>query len=184
MADRVAALYQVAADSRIDLAQADVDQMADATLEYLCIWLAALVIEDRASAIDLKDIAQRVQDIDAEIKADRPGIDLRQLQKARADYLGLMTSHRRMLSRQKAIDAAMLAMPDQFEEIYQTIMTASPSAEVGSRLQESIARLRLEEEIESELASDLELAAPGLAAPLQRPAQSLRARPLPINAAN
>ena len=60
-----------------------------------------------------------------------------------------------MLSRMTAIEAAMLSMPDQIEEIYQTIMTAPMSSDLDHRLEESIAKLRLEEEIEAELKGEL-----------------------------
>ena len=60
-----------------------------------------------------------------------------------------------MTSRKRALEAAMLSMPDQMEEIYQTIMTTSATEEVGSRLDDAIAKLRLQEDIEAELAGEI-----------------------------
>ena len=57
----------------------------------------------------------------------------------------------------------MLSMPDQIEEIYQTIMTAPMSSDMDSKLEESIAKLRLEEEIEAELDGDIKDAVPEIA---------------------
>jgi hypothetical protein len=77
------------------------------------------------------------------------------LQKARADYAAIIERHNRMLSRRRALEAAMLSMPDQLDEIYQTIMTLPVNEDVGARLEEAIGKLRLQEDIEADLASDL-----------------------------
>jgi len=73
-----------------------------------------------------------------------------------------------MMSRKTAIEAAMLSMPDQMEEIYQTIMTTPASEDIGSRLEDSIEKLRLQEDIEAELSGELEAALPGMVPTLQR----------------
>jgi hypothetical protein len=173
MIERVRSLYRVAADSRTELTARDAERLDDATLDYLSMWLASLVIDDRARAVDPADIERRIDAIDRELKAPRPGTDPRQLQQARNEYAALTARHRRMLSRRTAIQAAMLSMPDQMEEIYQIIMTAPASREMGSKLDEAISRLRLEEQIEAELAGDLSESVPELTA-------RMRERPVPV----
>jgi len=59
----------------------------------------------------------------------------------------------------------MLSIPDQLDEIYQTIMTLPASEDVGSRLEEAVGKLRLQEDIEADLASGLAEALPGVAVP-------------------
>jgi hypothetical protein len=100
-----------------------------------------------------------------ELAAPRRGTDLRQLQKARTDYVDLIERHNRMQSRRRALEAAMLSMPDQLDEIYQTIMTLPASEDVGNRLEEAVGKLRLQEDIEADLASGLADALPGVAMP-------------------
>ena len=68
----------------------------------------------------------------------------------------------------------MLSMPDQLDEIYQTIMTLPVSEDVGTRLEESIGKLRLQEDIEADLASDLAEALPGVAMPTSTAARQRR----------
>jgi len=184
MSDRVESLYRHAAETRTSLPIIEIERLDDATIEYLCIWLARLVMEDRAESINLKEIEQRVAMINRELEAARPGVDVRQLQKAKAEYFALVERHNRMMSRKTAIEAAMLSMPDQLEEIYQTIMTTPASEDVGSRLEDSIEKLRLQEDIEAELSGELEAALPGMVSPLQRSAainqqKSQTARPNP-----
>ena len=170
MLDRVASLYRVANDSRTRLSLRDVEKLDDATLDYLRMRLAALIIEERARAVELKDVEARLQIIERDLAASRPGSDQVQLQKARNEYLSLITRHRRMLSRKLGIEAAILSMPDQMDEIYQTIVTAPTSVDVDSKLAESIAKLGLEEDLEAELEGALRETAPELSArPENRP---------------
>lgn len=175
MVERVRSLYKVAADSRTQLTLRDVERLNDATLDYLSMWLAAQVIDERAKAVNLRDIETRLKIIDADLEDARPGTDQNQLQKARNEYLSLITRHRRMLSRKMALEAAMLSMPDQMDEIYQTIVTAPASADVDSKLAESIAKLGLEEELESELEGVLRETVPELAPRHEQRAQAAAA---------
>ncbi len=174
MTDRVNALYRHAADTSTNLPLIEIEKLDDATIEFLCIWLARLVIEDRAESINMKDIQERIAGIDRELTAARSGVDVRQLQKARAEYVAMVERYRRMLSRKTAIDAALLSMPDQLEEIFQTIMTTPLAEGIGSRLEESIEKLRLQEDIDAELSEDLEAALPGVIIPSQRTAANGR----------
>lgn len=151
MMERVQSLYKVAADSRTLLTERDVEKLDDATLDYLSMWLAAQVIDERSRAVNLRDIETRLKIIEDDLQDNRPGTDLNQLQKARTEYLALITRHRRMLSRKMAIEAAIVSMPDQMDEIYQTIVTAPATADMGSKLAESISKLSLEEDLETEL---------------------------------
>lgn len=171
MSERIAALY-AHADSSKRLSLRDVERLEDAGLDYLRVWLAVLVMEDRATQINLSDIEERIAGLDRELKSPRPGSDLRQLQKARAEYVAIIERYHRMTSRKRALEAAMLSMPDQMEEIYQTVMTTSATEEVGSRLDDAIAKLRLQEDIEAELAGEIngfDRIMPGIAAQASRP---------------
>lgn len=167
MVDRVSSLYQVASDSRTQLSLRDVEKLDDATLDYLRMWLAVQVIEERAKAVSQKDIEKKLEQIDSHLSDAQPGTDQLQLQKARNEYLSLITRHRRMLSRKTAIEAAMLSMPDQMDEIYQTIVTAPTASDVESKLTESIAKLGLEEDLENELEGALRETVPDAAVRLE-----------------
>lgn len=176
MYERVQSLYQRADSGHDRLAWRDVEQLDEVTLEYLAMWLALLVMNDRAESVSLREVEQQVAALDRELAAPRPGTDLRQLQKARTDYLAIIERHHRMLSRRRALEAAMLSMPDQLDEIYQTIMTLPVSEDVGTRLEESIGKLRLQEDIEADLASDLAEALPGVAMPTSTAAAARQRR--------
>ncbi len=171
MRNRVDSLYRHAEDTKTSISVQEVDRLHDTTIEYLYIWLAKLVIEDRAESVSPREIEQRVSQIDREISAARQGVDLRQLHKARAEYVALVERHNRMLSRKTAIEATMLSMPDQLEELYQSIITNPTASGFGSKLDELSEKLRLQEDIEAELSGEIEAALPGVTFSMQRPHQ-------------
>ena len=166
MQQRIESLYRLAADRGTQLSERDVEKLDDASLDFLYARLALLVIEDRAASIDLGEIDTRVHNIDRELATQHPGMDVKQLNKARNDYLALAGRHRRMLGRKTALEAALISIPDQMEEIYQTIIAAPTSHEIGAKLTEAVGNLRLREEIEVELAGEMEDVIPGLVVPL------------------
>lgn len=166
MQQRIDSLYRLAGDHGSQFSLRDIDKLDEASMDYLYAKLALLVIEDRAASIDLRQIDERVSAIDRELAAPPVGADTQQLRKARADYQALAARHRRMLSRKTALEAAVLSMPDQLEEIYQMIVAAPRSHELGGKLAEAVGNLRLREEIEGEVANDLEAAIPGIVVPL------------------
>lgn len=166
MQERISSLYTLAADQSNQLSERDVDRLDEASMDFLYAKLALAVIEDRSTAVDLGQVETRMRAIDRELAAPPPGTDIKQLQKARNDYLALTSRHRRMLSRKTALEAAVLSMPDQMEEIYQMIVAAPRSQELGVKLGEAVDNLRLREEIEGEVADDLAEAVPGLVVPL------------------
>ncbi|MBK6974404.1 MAG: hypothetical protein IPH26_16145 [Sterolibacteriaceae bacterium] len=166
MQQRIESLYRLATDRGTQLSVHDVEKLDDASTDYLYARLALLVIEDRAASIELGDIEARVRNIERELATLHPGMDMKQLHKARDDYAALALRHRRMLSRKTALEAALISIPDQMEEIYQTIIAAPTSHEIGAKLTEAVANLRLREDIEVELAGDMEGVLPGLVVPL------------------
>jgi len=176
MQQRVESLYRLAQDHGSQFSAADIDRLDEASMDYLYAKLALLVIEDRAASINLQQIDERVRGIERDLAAPGVGADVRQLHKARADYQALAARHRRMLSRKTALEAAVLSMPDQMEEIYQMIVAAPRSHELGARLSEAVGNLRLREEIEGEVADDLQSSIPGIVVPLHPAAKKASAR--------
>jgi hypothetical protein len=156
MLERVYSLRMIAKDRKTQLSDPDVERLEGATLDFLCLWLGLLVIDDRDRAINVSDVEQKMLDIDEEIAGVSDNGQQRQLTHARAEYAALLSRHKAMLSKRHAMEAAMLGMPDQVEEIYQMIMAAPFSFSMNTKLEESLSRLRLEEELEYELNDDLQ----------------------------
>jgi hypothetical protein len=162
MCERVSSLKMIAADRQTQMSNDDIDRLEDTTLDYLSLWLASLVTDDRSRSVDQDDVRRRISDLDAQLAnaADTP--ESRQLRRAKSDYTALLARQSAMQTKRQAIEAAMMAMPDQIEEIYQMIMAAPYSSSISSKLDESLSKLRLQEELEQELDEDLRDTVPSL----------------------
>jgi hypothetical protein len=170
MCERVASLKMIASDRQTQLSNDDIDRLEDTTLDYLSLWLASLVSEDRSRSVDQDDVRRRIGDLDAQLANAGDTPEARQLRRARSDYTALLARQSAMQTKRQAIEAAMMAMPDQIEEIYQMIMAAPYSSSISSKLDESLSKLRLQEELEQELGEDLRDTVPSLPErPILRP---------------
>lgn len=147
MYERVQSLREIGQHRRSTLTERDLERVEDSGLDYLGLWLAELSMIERQGAVDERAIEQRIADLGTRI--DAGAADTRSLRKARADLEELLLRHRRVASRLASVEAALLSLPDAVEEIYHAVITTPVSGEGGTRLQEAIERLRLEEELES-----------------------------------
>ncbi len=162
MCERVNSLQEVANDRRTQMSTDDIERLQETTLDYLSLWLASLVTDDRARAVDQNEVRQRIDALDDQIASAGDTPEARQLRRAKADYSALLARQSAMQTKRQAIDAAMMAMPDQIDEIYQMIMAAPYSSSISSKLDESLSKLRLQEELEQELDDDLRDTVPSL----------------------
>lgn len=162
MCERVSSLQMVAADRQTQMSSDDIERLEDTTLDYLSLWLASLVTEDRSRSVDQDDVRRRIADLDAQLANAGDTPEARQLRRAKSDYTALLGRQSAMQTKRQAIEAAMMAMPDQIEEIYQMIMAAPYSTSISSKLDESLSKLRLQEELEQELDEDLRDTVPSL----------------------
>ena len=152
--EQVARLLSTAGERSDTLRLDDVDRIGEVPGEYLALHLSLLVMDERAKAVDLRDIDRKLRQLGAQIENPADGTDVEQLERAREEYAALLTRHQRMQGKRSAIEAALLTLPDQLAEIYQMVMADSAHRDSG-RLSDAIASLRLRQDIESEIADDL-----------------------------
>jgi len=110
MYERVQSLYQRAESGQGRLAWRDVEQLDDVTLEYLAMWLALLVMDDRAESVNPREIEAKLAAVDRDLAEPGQRTDLRQLHKARADYAGIIERQNRLKAGERhwkrdAVDA-------------------------------------------------------------------------------
>jgi hypothetical protein len=137
------------------LSASDIERLEDAAISYLGLWLAKLVVEERRKAIDLDDILDKITDVDVQIETVETDDERRRLQKARGDLDRIRQRRQALDSRATAVDAAVLAMVDTFEEVYQQVVTSPTSVEVTRHLQEAVERLQLEEGLDLAVEEEL-----------------------------
>jgi hypothetical protein len=151
--ERVESLREIGGNRRNTLSESDVDRIADSSLDFLGLWLAEQSIVERRESVDESAIERRIADIGKRI--EQGAADSASLRKARSDLEELLLRHRRIESRLAAVEAALLSLPDAVEEIYQTVVAMPTASEGGTRLQEAIDRLRLEQELESSYSAEV-----------------------------
>ena len=155
MVERINSLSGLVADRRSQLGAREIERLHEATIDYLSLWLARQVIDSRETIVDSREINRKIAQVDAQIRDNQNPAIAKQLLQARRDYAEMLSRRTNMVGKSAAIDAAMLAMPDKIEEIYQMIVAAPFSSGIGDKLEDSLSRLRLEEALEAELSSDL-----------------------------
>ncbi len=151
--ERVASLREIGKHKRSSLGEREIERIEDSSLDYLGLWLAELSMRERRESLDERNIEKRIADLGKRI--DDGAADSASLRKARADLEELLLRHRRIASRLAAVEAALLSLPDAVEEIYHAVVTTPASGDGGTRLQEAIERLRLEEELESSYGAEV-----------------------------
>ena len=188
MVSRVQALYMTASDSRTTLTREDVEKLEDLTVDYLGLSVVNLTLKQRKDRASEDLVVNRIAGIQTQLqKPGLPDDEQRQLRNALAEYTEVMNRSRRLAVRRSALEATLISMPDKMEEVYQLVITSPYSTDMGGKLEESLARLRIAEEVAAEFDESPDLSAQSFELPpikaaspagnkaARRSAQSLKA---------
>ena len=173
--ERAEVLYRIAGEAQSQLSYEDAERVDKASVDYLALWLAKMTIEQRIRNGEEATLDRRLREAEralAEVEPD--DLRYRHLKMARDDYAAVKQRHDRLIARRMSIEAALVSLPDQVEEIYQMVVASPYSSTLGSKLGESLSRLQLEEDIELELSQndlDSEYLSAGSAGSRERAAQ-------------
>lgn len=153
--ERATVLYRIAGEEQSQLSYDDAERVDKASVDYLALWLAEATIKDRLRSGEEATVDRRLRDAEkalAEVDASDPRH--RHMKMARDDYFAVKQRHDGLVARRMSIEAALVSLPDQVEEIYQMVVASPYSSVLGSKLGESLSRLQLEEDIELELSQN------------------------------
>jgi len=151
MYGRVQALYQAVGDSRTTLTRQDVEKLEDLTVDYLGLCAVNLSLRQRKDHASEDVVVKRIASIQAQLQNPAlPEDEVRQLRSALAEYTEVMNRSRRLAVRRSALEATLISMPDKMEEVYQLVITSPYSTDMGGKLEESLSRLRIAEEVAAE----------------------------------
>jgi len=154
MVSRVQALYQTAGDSRTTLTREDVNKLEDLTVDYLGLCAVNLSLKQRKDRGNDEVVSKRITSIQSQLQnPSLPEDEARQLRNALAEYTEVMNRARRLAVRRSTLEATLMAMPDKMEEVYQLVITSPYASDMGGKLEESLSRLRLAEEVAAEFES-------------------------------
>lgn len=148
---RVQSLYQTAGDARTTLTRDDVEKLEDLTVDYLGLCAVNQSLRQRRDAPSEESVIKRIASLQGQLlNKALTGDEERQLRSALAEYTEVMNRSRRLATRRSTLEATLISMPDKMEEVYQLVITAPYSSEMGGKLEESLARLRIAEEVAAE----------------------------------
>lgn len=156
MDERLRSLEGIAKNSSTTLSLRETERMAEVVVNFLGLWLARLIIAERLESMDDRRLAGRIQYIDQQIAGAATPVDRKRLERAREDLTRVAGRRDSLRARETALDAAMLAMADAFEEVYQQIITDPSATDVTRSLEEAVSRMGVQQELE--MAVDDELA--------------------------
>ena len=153
---RVRSLEKTAKDKLTQITEADVERIDDASVNYLSLWLAILVMAEREQAVREQELQDRKKRIQRDLKDDRlKDVDRRRLEKALSDLDRVIERRMSLKTKKAAAQSAMLSLADSIEEVYHSIMANPASSTVRQQLDEAITRMQIEEGVEMELDDEL-----------------------------
>jgi hypothetical protein len=148
---RVQALHQSVGDSQNSLTRTDVEKLEDLLVDYLGLCAVHQSLRQRKDGDHDDLVQQRVSALQAQLQnATLPEDELRQLRNALAEYTEATSRARRLAVRRSTIEATLVALPDKVEEVYQLAISSPYSSGMDGKLEESLARLRIAEEVAAE----------------------------------
>lgn len=153
--ERATVLYRIAGEEQSQLSYDDAERVDKASVDYLALWLAEATIKDRLRSGEEATVDRRLRDAEKALaEVDPADPRYRHMKMARDDYFAVKQRHDGLVARRMSIEAALVSLPDQVEEIYQMVVASPYSSVLGSKLGESLSRLQLEEDIELELSQN------------------------------
>lgn len=172
MGERVASLQEIAENRRSNLSPRDIEQLEDARVNYLGMWLSLLGIEEWSQTANDRALRAKLEQVDKRLAEVKSPAERQRLMKARSDFDRALTRRSQLGARRAQIDAAMLVLADTFEEVYQNVMANPESANVAAQLQEAVERMHIEEGLGEAIDEELDdLVNKRAAAARQRAAQ-------------
>jgi len=156
MRERVSSLQEIAKSRRSNVSAGDIEQLEDATVNYLGMWLSLLGIEEWSQTANDRTLRRKLEQVDERLEQVKSSAERQRLLKARADFDRALTRRSQLGARKAQIDAAMLVLADTFEEVYQNVMANPESANVGEQLQEAVERMHIEESLGEAIDEELD----------------------------
>ncbi len=155
MWERVQALYQTAGERNTSLTPQDVEKLDTLTVDFLGLSAVHASLRKRKDQISEDQVNRRIASVEAQLRNPALGDEeARQLKGTLNEYTELLNRSRRLAVRRSALEATLLSMPDKMEEVYQLVITSPYATDMGSKLENSLARLRIAEEVAAEFDDD------------------------------
>ena len=156
MNERIDSLKALAENRATALTDPMVEQLQDASVDYLSLWVALLTMRERYNSIDERQLTSRLGRIEHELERAEDAVQRKHLEKAFSDLDGVLQRRKNLWGRAAGVEAAMLKMSDSFEEVYQRVVANPNSGNVAADLHDAVERMRVEEALDFDVDQELE----------------------------
>lgn len=156
MLDRLESLRQIASSRSTSLSDRNIEDLDDATVDYLGLWNAWLAMRERWEDVDERGINRRLGEVRAGLETATDAVDRKHLEKAEGDLARILERRKSLWGRAAAVEAGMLSMADTFEEVYQRVVSNPSSQDVTVALDDAVERMRVEEALDFAVDTELE----------------------------
>lgn len=152
---RFAQLAHHRAAGTVRISPYDLDRLDDATLDFLRLFHARLLIRQRLMSIEPGQVQKEIDRIGYQLEhLGSSDADALRLERARDDLRALLDRHRSLIARDTSAAASLASMADTFEEVFQRLATGSEEG-VSEFLHGAAERLQIEEDLALEVEAEL-----------------------------
>ena len=156
MRERLASLRGLAGSRDTSLTDRNIEDLDNATVDYLGLWVAWLAMRERWEDVDERGINRRLGEIEAQLQKTEDAVDRHHLEKAAGDLARILGRRKSLWGRAASVEAGMLSMADTFEEVYQRVVANPNSADAAAALDEAVERMHVEEQLDFAVDAELE----------------------------
>lgn len=135
----------------------EVERLADAIVDYLGLWLARLVMEDRQKRFDETSIVRKIKETQKKLAETNTDSERTRLQKAEADFQRVLHTQKSLDARKMSVEAALVRMEETFDDLYQQVISNPNSREVNDQLESAVTRMQIEDDLEAALVFEDEI---------------------------
>lgn len=156
---RVSRFYEMAESGSNQVTTFDAEKLDDMSVEFLRMWLSTHTTAERREQINAQDIEARINTLNRKIdelsgeKNPANARAIRELANSRMGLQKVLDRRKGFAARRETTEARMLAMVDNFDELYERTV-ASPGQASGF-IDDTLGRMEVAEELDAQL--DLEL---------------------------
>jgi|GEM_PF-742433 len=156
MGEQLRSLQKTAKATETSLSLWDVERLEETAVDFLRLWLARISIHERMQATDERSLEGQIKQLEHQMTdQELPFLDRQRLEKARDDLTSVLNRRRSYGSHDQAMAASMLAMADAFGAVYHRIMANPSGQDLGSYLNDALAKMSATEELD--FVADLEI---------------------------
>jgi hypothetical protein len=156
MRERLAAMTRMVNTGQVSVHSTELEKLDDATVDFLRLAWARIVMFERLEDHDERDLARQVKELEHQLSQAATPVEERKLKQAITELNRVMERRRLLPAQDAATRAQLMGMVDAFEELYHHLNTEGGGAEVARYLREATERLHVEEELQASVEVEME----------------------------